>query len=121
MSKKNVLKELSIYLFNRIMGIYKGEDILPNICNVILNGKEIPKKAYDLIPDKRYHKQFDILYGFMWFLRKIKKPNYVLYFSVLVEISRKLKIPQVDDTRIRNLILLTLIIEFFEENPAVSD
>ena len=103
------------------MGIYKGADILPNICNVILNRKEIPKKAYDLISDKRYHEQFDILFGFMWFLRKLKEPPFELYFAVLVEISLKLKLPQIDATSIRNLILLTLIVEFFEENPSLLE
>jgi hypothetical protein len=55
MNKEGVLKELGIYLFNRAGDIKNLDKISNSIYNILAYKKEIPKKAYELIPDKRYH------------------------------------------------------------------
>jgi len=117
MEKKEIFQDLSIYLFNRIGKIYKGEeDPGDSIYNVLAHGKNIPPKARDLIPDRRYHDDFPIVYGFMSELGKIEEPPFQTYFSYLKEIAGRKKLDFIGTDTMRLLILNTLIVEYFQEN-----
>ena len=115
MTENKNLQELAIYLFNRIGNIKKGEDIRPKIYEVLAYNKHLPDEAYCMIPDKRYHKQFDLVYGFMWYLRMVKEPPFESYFSFLSDIAMQLKLPFINKNDYQKLLLHTLILEYFSK------
>jgi hypothetical protein len=117
MDKSEIFQDLSIYLFNRIGRIKKGEENPgDSIYKVLSYGRKIPPKARELIPDRRYHKEFPVIYGFMSELGKIEEPPFPVYFSILKEIAKKMKIEFMSVDTMRLLILHTLIVEYFQDN-----
>jgi len=114
MDNKSSLKEIGIFLFNRVGEIKRGDDIRPQIYDVLSYGKSLPAFAYDLIPDERYHKNFDIIYGYMWYLRKLEEPPFDVYFALLTQIASELKLPFIGVKDYRNLLFHTLLVEYFE-------
>jgi hypothetical protein len=121
MNKESVLKELGIYLFNRAGDIKNLDKISNSIYKVLAYKKEIPKKVYELIPDKRYHDGYKIVFGFMWYLDKLKEPPFLVYYSIIKKMAEKLRLPIIDLDVQTRIILFTLIIDFFEENPGYLD
>ena len=115
MDANHNLQDLAIYLFNKSGSIKKGEDISLKIYEALAYNKQIPNEAYALIPDKRYHKQFDIVYGFMWYLRKLKEPPFESYYSILSSIAMQLKIPFINQHDYQKLLLHTLIVDYFND------
>ena len=107
------LQELAIYLFNRCGDLQKGEDIRPKIYEVLAYDRQLPAEAYTMIPDKRYHKQFHIVYGFMWYLPQLKEPPFEVYYSILSGIAGKITNPFIPQSLFARLLLYTLIVEFF--------
>lgn len=107
------LQELAIYLFSRCGDLQKGEDIRPKIYEVLAYDRQLPLEAYALIPDKRYHKQFHIVYGFMWCLRQVEDPSFELYYSVLSGLAAEITNPFIPQSQYARLLLYTLIVEFF--------
>lgn len=115
MEANQKLQELAIYLFNRTGEIQMGEDIRPKIYEVLAYGKQIPAEGYKLIPDKRYHKQFDIVYGFMWYLRKVKEPPFEVYYSIITGMAFRISLPFISQGLYARLLLYTLLVEYFEQ------
>ena len=71
MRKSQIIKELGIYIFNNAL----SEDISDLVYKTLSHGIDIPKESCYLIPDKRYHKQFPVVYSFMFALSKLKDPE----------------------------------------------
>ncbi|MBE0673405.1 MAG: hypothetical protein IH591_01965 [Bacteroidales bacterium] len=117
-TENRVLKELAIWIFNKIGDIQKGSfDLSPAIFDVLSYGRNIPKGAWYLIPDIRYHEQFDILFGFKWYMGRLAEPPYDIIHYFLESIAREMKPTIVRIRDMHDLILHTLIVKFFEEHP----
>ena len=93
--------------------LQKGEDIRPKIYEVLAYDRQLPAEAYAMIPDKRYHKQFHIVYGFMWYLHQLKEPPFEVYYSILSGIAVGISNPFIHQSQFARLLLYTLIVEFF--------
>jgi hypothetical protein len=57
----------------------------------------------------------------MWYLDKLKEPPFLVYYSIIKKMAEKLRLPIIDLDVQTRIILFTLIIDFFEENPGYLD
>ena len=116
MEKQEILKEIGIYIFNRVFIKDCLEQLTPAIVEVFVQNKDIPKKAWVLIPDERYAKTFGIIYGFQYNLFKIKEPPMTFCLSQIRKMASRLDFMYMDEIAKSKLILHTLIVGYFEEN-----
>lgn len=115
METHSQLKEIGIFIFNKVGAIYKGkENISEKIYRTLAYNKRLPETAYEIIPDKRYHKEFEILYGFKWYLGKLKEPPFDVYYPLLLEIARKISLPYIYSSQYGDLLLHTLLVDYFD-------
>jgi hypothetical protein len=121
MNRENILKDLGIFIFNKTDSKNASDIISPLIYKTLAYGKGIPKKAYSLIHDKRYHKEFPIVAGFKWHLSKLKDPPFYIILALIKKLASELTLPFIDEYAMINLIFHTLIIDFFEENPKILE
>ena len=113
MKNSEILKELAIHIFNHA----GSKDLSSLIYETLAYGKQIPAEAYYLIPDKRYHKEFPVVYGFLNALLKIKEPPYYIVIELVKKAAKEISLPFIDEKSMINLVLHTLIVDFFDKNP----
>jgi hypothetical protein len=120
MTNTDILDELFDSMFTEIVSI-KDETSLrqfkKSIFRVLCNEIEIPKESYQLISDKRFHLKFDIIDGFLWQFEKLNKTVCNILKSYILKLSKKIKISYIDENTMNKIIIHTLIVNFFMENP----
>ena len=121
MKKSAIIKEIAIHIIN-LCDIKKMQEVLcPLIYEVLAYGKQIPKGTYYLIPDRRYHDQFPVVYGFKFAFSKLGEPPFYITMSMINAAASKLTLPIIGRHVYADLILHAGIIDFFEKHPGLLD